>query len=282
MKLKLLLLLVVMTVFRASSRSLEGIVMDNNNEPLPYPVVRVKGKPIGVLGDSIGHFSIEDERIKATDTLLVSYLGHVPMKVGMEGMESGAKLEIRLKQAPVDLPELSIRPTKKSKRVVKGRNHNRGMMTFAINGKTVGDTYGYEFHAKKGKQLLLNKVGFVFSEGERQMSEMKFRINVYDMSRVRKSPSARFKAVMHKPIFFEYTLGGERSGRFEYELPEYVALPEHAMVEIEFLENLGEKNLFFRGNLVGKNNWSKSLTDRVWVKCPFSAPFFVECVEVMR
>lgn len=282
MKQKLLLLLAAVAGLCAWPRSFEGVVADRNNEPLPYPVVRVKGKMIGVLGDSTGYFSLEDERIRSSDTLLVSYLGHKTGKIALAGLSPDEKLDIRLDSAVTVLQELKIVPKKKLKRVVKGRNHNRGMMACAINGETAGDTYGYEFHAKKGKRLLLNKVGFFFSEGEQQMTSMKFRVNVYDMSRVRKSPSARFKGVMTKPIFFEYTLGGERSGRFEYELPEHIALPEHAMVEIEFLENLGEKNLIFRGNLVGKNNWSKSLVDRVWVKCPFSAPFFVECVEVAR
>lgn len=57
-------------------------------------------------------------------------------------------------------------------------------------------------------------------------------------------------------------------------------LPDRAMVEIEFLENLNDEVFWFKSNWFGKRTWSKSIIDGEWEKNPFAAPFFIECVEV--
>ena len=112
------------------------------------------------------------------------------------------------------------------------------------------------------------------------MTNMKFRINVYDMSAVKKSPSSDFINILPKPIFFEYVLNDTLTGKFEYKIPEGVVLPKAALVEIEFLEDLGNHIFWFKSNLIGKKTWSRSLTNGLWEQNPFASPFFIECLEV--
>lgn len=168
----------------------------------------------------------------------------------------------------------------KHKTVKKGKKHGWGWMKGYLDGNTAGEAWGFEFHAKKDRRLVLDKVGFFYCDGDSQMTSMKFRVNVYDMSAVEGSMSDKFVNVLPAPICFGYTLGDKRSGRFEYRLTEPVVLPRDAMVEIEFLENLGSEKLYYKCNLVGKQSWGKDASDDYWFKQPFASPFFVECIEV--
>lgn len=111
------------------------------------------------------------------------------------------------------------------------------------------------------------------------MTNMNFRINVYDMSKVTESMSSDFCNILPKPIYFRYT-GTAKSGKFEHALSDIILLPTDAMVEIEMLDNLGENKLWFKSNLVGKQSWTKTLNESKWMKLPFAAPFFVECIEI--
>ena len=169
---------------------------------------------------------------------------------------------------------------KKLKRRKQGKKHASGMMIATYSGDMAGETFGYEFHTPKNKKLILEKVGFYYIEGDKQLTRMKFRINVYDMSKVKSDPSAAFVNVLSKPIIFEYNYSDSDNGKFVYNLPQHIVLPRDAMVEIEFLEDLGEKILYFKSNLVGKKIWTKDLTSTFWMKESFGAPFFFECLEI--
>lgn len=160
-----------------------------------------------------------------------------------------------------------------------GKKHACGMFKSVLNEQKAGDSYGYEFHAKDGKSHTLNKVGFYFKNGDKQMSKMRFGVNVYDMSNVKGNMSSAFVKVNEAPLEFEYVLGSEDKGKYEYVLPNSVKLPKDAMVEIVFLEDMGDQILWYKSNLVGKWSWGKSATDKEWVKSPFAGPFFVEVSE---
>ncbi len=169
---------------------------------------------------------------------------------------------------------------RKHKTVKKGKKHGWGLMKGYIDGATAGEGWGLEFHTKKDRRLVLDKVGFFYCEGDSQMTAMKFRVNVYDMSAVEGSRSDKFVNVLSAPIYFDYTIGEKRSGKFEYRLPSPVLLPADAMVEIEFLENLGSEKLYYKCNLVGKQSWGRYADDPKWGRHPFASPFFAECIEV--
>ena len=168
----------------------------------------------------------------------------------------------------------------KHKTVKKGKKHGWGLMKGYLTGATAGEAWGFEFHSKKDRRLVLDKIGFFYCEGDSQMTSMKFRVNVYDMSAVDGSMSDKFVNVLSAPIYFNYTLGEKRSGKFEYVLPSPVVLPADAMVEVEFLENLGSEKLYYKCNLVGKRSWGRYADDIYWYKHPFASPFFAECIEV--
>lgn len=266
-----------------SAETVKGIVVDENDECLPYSTIRAEKRYVAVLSDSIGNFCLKSDKIKPTDTITISYLGYSTMKLTANQFLQDSVNYIKLCPSASILPEVIVSYASRTKRKARkvGKKHGWSMLKTCIKGETAGDSYGYEFHAKKNTKLLLDKVGFYFCEGDKQMTKMNFRINVYDMSRVKEDPTNKFINVLTKPVFFEYRLDDDKtSGKFEYELPEPILLPDDAMVEIEFLDNLDNEIFWFKSNLVGGKTWSRYFSENFWLKTPFSTPFFIECIEM--
>ena len=267
------------TFVSGSAQNFCGRVVDENGQPLPYSTVRVQKRPIAAMSDSAGNFSLPITGLYKKDTLTVAYMGYMPLSIAATELVADSAYCFRLTPMPTALNEVTVGRAKGFKAKKQGNKRNNGMFRCFINGNTAGDTFGYEVHAKKNRRMLLDKVGFYFNEGEKQMRQMKFRINVYDMNGVKKGPTTKFVSILPKPIYFNYESGDETSGKFVYSLPDYVVLPTDAVVAIEFLEDLADSCLYFKGNMLGKKTWSRNLLDGEWDTSPFSTPFFIECVE---
>lgn len=263
------------------AESFSGVVVNENNEPLPYSTIRVKKKRVATLSSKDGLFTLTSDAICENDTIIISYIGYETLNIRIgEYPDSDNYLKMYTQLTPLNEISVYAPQNIKRKTVSKGKKHSWSLLRTCICGKTAGDTYGYEFHSKKNKKLLLEKVGFFYCAGDRQMTGMNFRINVYDMSNVAGDPSSDFINVLDAPIFFEYKLDDNYNGKFEFFLSEPIMLPEHAMVEIEFLENLDDEIFWFKSNLVGGKTWTKLFNENIWVKTPFSTPFFIECSEI--
>lgn len=264
----------------ANAEHIRGMVLDEAGNPLSYATIRLENQRIATLSDSLGNFGLQIYGVN--DSLIISYIGYKTRKFAIESLSDKSVVRFSLEPNVTNLPEVVVYPQSKIKykNRKKGKKHGWAFLKSCLNGETAGDCFGYEFHSKKNRKLLLDKVGFFYCEGDSQMTKMKFRINIYDMSSVKKSPSSEFINILSKPIYFEYVLNNQLSGKFEYILPDKIELPENAMVEIEFLENLKNEIFWFKSNLIGKRTWSKSIIDGEWEKKPFATPFFIECIEL--
>ncbi|MBR6068312.1 MAG: carboxypeptidase-like regulatory domain-containing protein [Bacteroidales bacterium] len=81
----------------AFSQSITGSVVDNETkQPLMYANISVKGKSIGTITDSIGHFELLRRNLSKTDTLIFSYLGYsvkpLPAKDFLDGKTTVCEL----------------------------------------------------------------------------------------------------------------------------------------------------------------------------------------------
>ena len=262
------------------ARELAGVVIDEHGEPLPYATVRVKNRSVAAMCDSVGRFDLFVKRPRGNDTLLISYIGYEVNELSLGHESDSVSLRIEMRPVANALDELTVMLPRKVKHKKQGKKHNWALFKSCLDGNTAGETFGYEFHASKNKRLVLDKVGFYYAEGEKQMTRMKFRICVYDMGNVVGNYSDAFVNVLSKPIYFDYVLTNELSGRFEFQLPEYIVLPKSAMVAIEMLEDLGDEYFYYRCNLLAKRSWTRILSDTEWTKTPFATPFFVECIEL--
>lgn len=258
---------------------ISGIVTDDNSNSVPYAGIRIKNKRTAILSDSNGYFVIPYDKILNTDTISISCLGYTTRDIPVSEFSKSADMVVRLSPAIIELNEVLAEGVD-GRIVTKGKTHGWGCIKGYIGGETAGACFGYEFHSAKGKLLALNTVGFYYCEGDSQMTDMKFRINIYDMGAVRESPTDKFVSVNSRPIFVEYENKNQKKGKFEYSLPAPIVLPKDAMVEIEFLENLGGKKLWYRSNIIAKKTWAKYSGNAWWILDPFASPFYVSCLEI--
>jgi hypothetical protein len=87
-------------------QSFSGTIIDGQNaEPLPYANIGVKGKSIGGIADSKGHFHINIANAAATDTIVVSYLGY-ESKTFIWSDISKSRYEIKLTPGALQLNEV--------------------------------------------------------------------------------------------------------------------------------------------------------------------------------
>ena len=81
----------------AFSQSITGTVVDSETkQPLMYANISVKGKSIGAITDSIGHFELLRKNLSKSDTLVFSYLGYsvkpLPAKDFLDGKTAVCEL----------------------------------------------------------------------------------------------------------------------------------------------------------------------------------------------
>lgn len=252
-------------------------VVDQSGKGLPYSSVKGWRKAVGALSDSLGNVTLPPE-ISASDSVVVSYPGCNPVVLSREEFER--KGEVMLEEVGIELATVNVLPRKMKKRV-KGKRHRGGMFHCSFD-YPAGETFGYEFHAGKGKRNLLTKVGFYYCivDTLKPMQKMNFRLQVYDMKLVTSDPTNKFIPV-GEPIYFDYEYNEADDGKYVFQLPEVVELPKDAMVAVEVLSDQGEnEHWLYKCNGVGRSNWDQDITSRWWMKGPFAPPFFMECLEV--
>lgn len=78
----LLSLLLVLTSFMLlTERSIEGLVLSDTKEPLPFANVMVEGTTIGTTTDIDGKFTLKIPDVVSSITLIVSYTGYEDKRI---------------------------------------------------------------------------------------------------------------------------------------------------------------------------------------------------------
>lgn len=262
----------------AAQTRIVGRVVEKGSECLPYATIKVKNRYLGAVADSTGLFEIQGA-MAAADTVVVSYMGFRAKKMLVAELAASDSTVsvVEMESAPVPLPELAVRPGKR-KTVKYGKKHSSGMLSADYTAEA-GLCTGFETKAAKGRTMWLDAVGFYIKEIPEMLSAMKFRINIYDMAGVTREPTDEFADALVGQIYFDYDKADVVDGRYTWSLPEMMRLPEHAMVEIEFLENRKNEVIVFKCNLLGKNSWIREHDEYFWCTCPIATPFFVCCIE---
>lgn len=170
----------------------------------------------------------------------------------------------------------------KAKEIVKGKKHGTGMFLCNLSGDTQNDTFGYEFHAGKNKEIILDEIGIYSITENNSADTIAFNVMVYDMGESKKSPTQNFHPILETPIKFEYSLAKVKDGVYRFPLQDKVTLPQNALVVITCGDNLGNHCLWFRCNGLGGKIWYQTHDGVLWDRMPISAPFYVKCLEYKR
>ncbi len=109
------LILVVLMIFlgmsqvKAQKTKVSGRVYDaSSSEPMPFVNIAFKNSKIGTITDINGLYSIET--YYATDTLVASFVGYLPMKMKVK-VDKVQVIDMAMEPSSVELKEVVIRPT---------------------------------------------------------------------------------------------------------------------------------------------------------------------------
>ncbi len=112
-----------------SQNSYSGTVYEENTGTIiPYAIVKVQNKNIGIVSNEYGKFNLSDRRIENTDTLTITCLGYKPRSFSVKDWKND--LAIYMITDPVHLNEATI-TAKRSKEIKIGIT-NGGTKTLFI------------------------------------------------------------------------------------------------------------------------------------------------------
>ena len=95
----------------AFSQSLTGSVVDSETkQPLVYANISVKGKSIGAITDSTGHFELLRRNLSKSDTLVFSYLGYSVKPLSAKDFLDGKTAVCELSPFAETLQDVDVYP----------------------------------------------------------------------------------------------------------------------------------------------------------------------------
>ncbi|MDP3436760.1 MAG: carboxypeptidase-like regulatory domain-containing protein [Bacteroidales bacterium] len=115
--------------FAISQNSFKGNVYEENSTiAIPYAIVKVQNKNIGVVSNEYGKFNLSDQGIEVNDSLIITCLGYKPKSFSVRDWKND--LNIYMKAYPIPLSEATI-SSKRAKEIKIGIT-NGGTKTLFI------------------------------------------------------------------------------------------------------------------------------------------------------
>ena len=178
MKTKLLLLLLFFTILLTAQTKVSGIILDEENEPLPFVNIVFKNSTKGTSSDENGKFYLESK--KTYPILSVSSMGYETVVLPLKAVNYD--LKIILKEAGDQLEEVKI---------YSGRVKRKGNPAVAIlkkmwqkkrkNGIYMYDHYQYDKYEKI--EFDMNNIDSAF-KSQKVFKGMEFIFNKVDTSNI--------------------------------------------------------------------------------------------------
>lgn len=251
------------------------IIDTESAQPISYCCARFLNHDIGTLANENGLVSFKYQPSLTTDTIEFYAIGYESFL--LPPFSPKDTLYIELSKKPYQLNEITVSPPQKTKKIKKGKKRSFGLFSQSYQERK-GSTYGFDIESSD-KRTWLESISFYCKTAPNMLSSMKFRVNIYDASLVSGKETENFVSVQNNPIYIDYSKEMITDDKFIYKFDEPILLPQKAMVEIEFLEDMNGEYIIVRGGLVGGWIWTGSPSKKEWIKLPFSSPFFIECIQ---
>ncbi len=162
-----------------------NILNEETGAPIPYATLQIKGKPKGVVADNEGFFELTLTEPELSDSLTASCLGYNRRTFGTDTLLSEPRINIFLKEKPVNIESVVISsPKLRKKTKVMG---NRGLFT---TGSIYLDTHGQQIalYIDNDKHVngYIRKVSYYLSD--KGNVEAPFRVRILDVDTLDGSP----------------------------------------------------------------------------------------------
>lgn len=118
----LIVLALLMLFSRASSQEVfNGVVYEyGTNSVVPYAMVYVKGKEIGIICDQNGKFSLESNKIFASDSIIITSLGYYKELIAVSDWKNGEDIFIKINPLQINEAMITANRTKNRKIGITG------------------------------------------------------------------------------------------------------------------------------------------------------------------
>ena len=244
------LIILNLSWFPVYSQLVTGKIVDaDTKNPIGYVNIGVVGGYKVTVCDNDGSFSLNLSQQNDFDTLRISIIGYYPISFTVGDFkkifqQNLGGLVIELAKKAIVLKEVIVSPIE-FKEKTEGSKGKLGVVAFETNPDTsLGSEVGTVIKVKKAPALIRD-VNFVF-KGTTYDDSILFRINIYSMNN--EHPG---ETILSQPICFVTNI---TKGILTVNLEKYNMYVENDfMVALEWLQELGEKELRFGTGLKGKS-----------------------------
>jgi len=244
------LIILNLSWFPVYSQLVTGKIVDaDTKNPIGYVNIGVVGGYKVTVCDNDGSFSLNLSQQNDFDTLRISIIGYYPISFTVGDFkkifqQNLGGLVIELAKKAIVLKEVIVSPIE-FKEKTEGSKGKLGVVAFETNPDTsLGSEVGTVIKVKKAPALIRD-VNFVF-KGTTYDDSILFRINIYSMNN--EHPG---ETILSEPI---YVVTNITKGILTVNLEKYNMYVENDfMVALEWLQELGEKELRFGTGLKGKS-----------------------------
>jgi hypothetical protein len=225
------------------------IVDADTKNPIGYVNIGIVGGFKGTVCDNDGSFALNLSEQNDFDTLRISIIGYYPISFAVGDFKRTFQqnlggLVIELAKKAIVLKEVMVSPIE-FKEKTEGSKGKLGVVSFETNRDTsLGTEVGTVIKVKKAPAFIRD-VNFVF-KGTTYDDSILFRINIYAMNN--EHPA---ETILSEPIYVDTNI---TMGILTVNLEKYNLYVENDfMVALEWLQELGEKELRFGTGLKGKS-----------------------------
>jgi hypothetical protein len=260
MKKLCLFLLLSATYTLLHAQIVTGKVVDKlSGEAIPYVNIGVAGKGIGTVSDINGNFAISLPDSVNSALFRCSCIGYKPYSLKCKDVRQlyeGKTALIQMDQNVVSLSPVVVRPKIYRKKILGNENHGSSVIA-GFMSNDLGSELGTIMHIKRSPTFIED---VNFNIASNKMDSIKFRVNIYSMKNGQPD-----SIILKSPIYI--STYSKRPGRLSVDLRKYdLWVDGDFFVALEWIENYGERNIFFSAGLMNSNSMYRKTSQDVWKK----------------
>lgn len=256
-------ILISVSIAAFCQSDLNGTINDaSNNKPLAYVNIGIKNRDIGTVSDADGKFSISLVENYDQDSVTISSIGYQVQLIKVSEFRENAIISLE----PIDvlLPEISI-SNKVGKKEILGNNTQSKTVKLGFTSNLLGNEIGVKLKIKRPTTLKEFNVFII----ENEYDKLQFRLNVYKMKNGKPD-----RIILNENILVPTEI---KEGLLTVDLvPFNIVVDEDVVVGLEWIEDLGNKGLYFSGKFFGAPMYFRKVSQGNWEKSgKISVGFFV-------
>ena len=250
MKRKLILSIVfilTVVVLRGQTKITGNVLNWENNFPIEYVSIGIKGKDVGIVSDKKGKFSLLVESQYLNDSLLFSCIGFESRSVKISDIKENDI--INLKEKAYSLNEVTIKPLIFNERVF-GITAKSGIGNIGFENNNLG--YECGLLMKNKKKAIIKRVNVNISSCA--YDTIFYRLNIYEAK-----GKNNFENILREPIYVNFTKKDIHNSSLQIDLQEQNIVVEGSfLVTLEHVRELGDRGILFPASLKQKTYYRKT------------------------